>query len=357
MNQRLLSLDVFRGLTVFLMILVNSQGNQAPYALLTHSEWNGCTLADLVFPWFIFIVGFSAVLSMTQKKITWHLIIKRSMVLFSLGLLLNAFPDHFNLAHLRFFGILQRIALCYLFSAYLFATTSITTQRVIVVTILLSYWFILSHFGHSIAAELDQALLGANHLYKLSYDPEGLLSTFPCLAIVLFGNLSAMRLLAQDAPEEKIRDLYITGLLALGTAWVWSYWLPLNKILMTSSTVLWTSGLALIVFTTCYLIFDIKHQAKRTKFFQLLGQNSLAVYLLHVLGLKIQALFLLPNAHGELVNVRLFLTEYLFFWTPPPIAALAYALCYCLFCYAVILKFFSARLVPVYFKAGRNNLS
>ena len=364
LKQRLIALDVFRGLTIILMIIVNSPGNNTPYPLLMHATWNGCTLADLVFPWFIFIVGISAVMHLSAEKnrgvmpaVLWSGILKRTGMLFSLGLLLNAFPHHFNLDTLRILGVLQRLALCYLVSAGLFLTTSTRTQWMIICAILLNYWFILSFFGSHIVTDVDELILGSQHLYKAHIDPEGLLSTLPCFATVLLGNLTAVRMLTADSAQHKARDLLFAGLLSLMTGWLWSLVLPFNKSLTTPSTVLWTTGLGLVLFTGLYYLIEIKQRTGWVKPFMTFGQNALLIYLLHILGLKIQALILLANADGEVINLRQSITEHLFFWMPAPSAALLYGLCYTLFWYALLkLKTLSTRLLPMSFKAARNSL-
>ena len=150
-HPRLLSLDVFRGLTVALMILVNSPGNQTAYRWLDHSVWDGFTLADSVFPFFIYIVGVSLTINLSNARalnITFKQlfpkILARALLLFLLGLLLNAFPHHFDLASIRVYGVLQRIAICYFVAALLFLTTKISTQALIMLGLMIGYWLIMT---------------------------------------------------------------------------------------------------------------------------------------------------------------------------------------------------------------------
>lgn len=147
-SPRLLSLDVFRGITIVLMILVNSAGNSSSYAWVQHSIWHGCTLADLVFPFFVFIVGVSVVYATPHSSdpIAKSLlkISKRTLLIFVIGLLLNAFPHHFDFVTLRYFGVLQRIAICYFFSAILCLTTSIRTQFFTLLGLVIGYWLIMT---------------------------------------------------------------------------------------------------------------------------------------------------------------------------------------------------------------------
>jgi len=358
-SSRLVSLDVFRGLTIVLMIIVNSPGNNTPYTFLQHSVWNGCTLADLVFPWFIFIVGISAVLSLSAKQLKnlsnvqlGYFILKRSIIIFSLGLLLNALPYHFDVHSIRILGVLQRIALCYLFSAIMFLTTKPSTNLLVILAILLGYWFILAYFGEACVAKIDQLLLGSQHLYRPEYDPEGLLSTLPCFALVLLGNLIGIRLETIESTHQKLRDLLLISLIILALGGLFGQWQAFNKTLMTSSTVIWTSGLGLLVFCLLYFLIEVKHQVRWAKPLQLFGNNALLIYVLHVIGLKIQTFILLPNSSGQLINLKLYVTEQAFFWTSTRNAALLYALGYLLLCYW-ILKFFRTRLIPVYLKTHR----
>ncbi|ASQ46020.1 acyltransferase family protein [Legionella clemsonensis] len=341
---RLLSLDVFRGLTIALMILVNSPGNNTVYTWLEHSPWNGCTLADVVFPFFIFIVGVSVVFSLTKAKTqgittTQMLpkILKRSIIIFLIGLFLNAFPYHFDLATLRVFGVLQRIAICYLLCAVLFLTTRFTTQLILLVLLLIGYWllmFLIPVQGYgagnltpqgNVAAAVDRMLFSASHLYGKSYDPEGLLSTLPAIATGLLGNLTGCWLISSRRASVKCMGLIGVGLLSMIIGWVWGLQFPINKTLWTSSYVLVTGGQALLVFALCYWLVDIREWKKWSKPFEIFGLNALAVYFLHVFFLKIQLMTPAPSG-----NLRSFITEQLFGWASPENASLLYALTYTL---------------------------
>jgi predicted acyltransferase len=222
MQNRLLSLDVFRGMTVAGMMIVNLPGNESVYPLLEHSTWNGCTIADLVFPFFIFIAGISLVFPLStqlekgiSKKIIFFQIVKRACILFLLGLFLNAFP-HFDLATLRIYGVLQRVAIAYLCAAGLFLSCNVRQQIIWMVGLLLGYWLTMSLIpvpGYSsmnfsaegnVAAWCDRMLLSSNHLYGKFYDPEGFLSTFPAIATALLGNLTGIWLFSQHSKLEHV---------------------------------------------------------------------------------------------------------------------------------------------------------
>ncbi|WED44444.1 acyltransferase family protein [Legionella cardiaca] len=344
-TSRLLSLDVFRGLTIALMILVNSPGNSTVYGFLEHSEWNGCTLADVVFPFFIFIVGVSLVLSLTKSKavgLTFKellpKILRRTFIIFLLGLFLNAFPYHFDFETLRFFGVLQRIAICYLVCALLFLTTRITTQFIILITLLVGYWLLMTFIpvpGYgtnnltpqgNLAAYVDRLIFSSAHLYGKFYDPEGLLSTLPAIATGLIGNLAGFWLISRRKPSVQITGMVIAGVLCSIAGILWGLWFPINKSLWTSSYVLWTGGLALLILGFCYWLIDIKGWKKWSKPFEIFGVNALTAYFLHVFFIKIQIMVVIPPG-----NLRSYLTEHLFGWASSVNASLLYALSYTLF--------------------------
>ncbi len=334
------------------MILVNSPGNQVAYSWLEHSSWNGCTLADLVFPFFIVIVGMSSVLALTNLKIKGASnkqlvgkIINRSVYLFILGLLLNSLPNHFDFSHLRILGVLQRIAICYFFSSILFLTTTIKTQKVIITVLLIGYWILISFFSpnqisidHNLVSYFDQWLLSAHHLYRPMFDPEGLLSTLPAIASALFGNLLGFVLVSSRTKQQQLQWLISSGLILALLGFVWSLASPFNKFLWSSSYVLWTTGLAFLVFACCFTLIEIKHRLPWSKPFALFGRHALLVYILHVLFLKIQAIILVHNTQGELINLRLYITDLLFNRFSPENASFCYAAGYTLF-WLFVLKF------------------
>jgi predicted acyltransferase len=341
---RLLSLDVFRGITVALMILVNSPGNQTTYSWLDHSAWHGCTLADLVFPFFIFIVGVSTTFTLSKArtqnfgfKELFPKILQRSLLLFAVGLLLNAFPYHFDLSTIRVFGVLQRIAICYFVASVLFLTTRVSTQAIIMLFLVIGYWLImmlipsydLSPQGN-IAAHMDRMLFSAAHLYGKFFDPEGFLSTFPAIATALLGNLTGVWLLSTHNHNLKLAGMTIAGFFALLAGWVWGLYFPINKALWTSSYVLWTAGLALLVLAFCYWLIEMKALKKWARPFELFGLNAMLAYVLHVLFLKIQAIISLPRPDGSPGNLRLFITDHFFSWVSSPNASLLYACSYTL---------------------------
>ncbi len=342
---RLCSLDVFRGITIVLMIIVNSPGNSKPYGWLVHSAWDGCTLADIVFPFFIIIVGISAVIALSNlqakglsssqilEKVLW-----RSATIFLLGLLLNAFPHHlWDLSGLRFMGVLQRIAICYFVSALLFLTTSKRTQVCIAWGLLLGYAFTPLMLSGDLVGYIDRLFLSPNHLYTPKFDPEGLLSTLPAIASVLFGNLIGFQLISSQSKKQKLCWSFVSGMLLALLGWRLNVLLPINKSLWSSSYVLWTTGIFLLSFGLVYALIELKGWERWSKFFNLFGRHALLVYLLHVFFLKVQAMIRVYDASHELVSLRVYITNKLFGFLEPPNAALCYAVGYMLLWLLVLL--------------------
>ncbi|OGR93026.1 MAG: hypothetical protein A2992_04620 [Elusimicrobia bacterium RIFCSPLOWO2_01_FULL_59_12] len=344
---RLLTLDVFRGLTIAGMILVNSPGNQTAYAQLEHAEWNGCTFTDWVFPFFLFSVGVSLAFSLSKRlenqeppRTLLVKILKRAAILFALGLLLNGFPAY-HLSSIRIPGVLQRIALCYLAASVLFLKTRVWTQASVACALLVGYWLAMTSVpvaGYGAAdlgmegnlgAYIDRLLL-SGHIYKPVYDPEGLFSTLPAIATTLLGNLTGVWLLSNRTGGQKVRGMILAGGLTAGAGWLWGLVFPINKALWTSSYVLWTGGLALIILAICYGLIEVYGRRGWCKPFEALGINAIAAYLLHILFLKIQNLIHVPRLDGSPGNLRLYISEHLFGWTSLENASLFYALSYTL---------------------------
>jgi predicted acyltransferase len=347
-KSRLLSLDVFRGLTIAGMVLVNSPGNETAYTQLDHSAWDGCTFTDLVFPFFVFIVGVSLVFSLSKRleqgvsadKLLSK-VFKRTAIIFGLGLFLNGFP-YYHLSTIRILGVLQHIALCYYFGSLLFLKTRVRTQALIAVGLLVGYWLAMTRIpvpGYGIgnltkegnlAAYIDRMLL-AGHMYRPVYDPEGILSTLPAIATGLLGNLTGVWLLSQKhTPAQKVQAMIAASLVFVNAGLLWGRSFPINKALWTSSYVLWTGGLALLLLALCYWLIEIKNWRTWSKPFEIFGLNAIAVYLLHILFLKIQNLIHLPRPDGSSGNLRFFITQHLFGWASLQNASLFYALGYTL---------------------------
>lgn len=344
---RLLSLDVFRGITIVIMIIVNSPGNRTSFTMLDHAAWNGCTLADLVFPFFIFIVGISSVLTLAKQRASGHTvsvllakIIKRTIIIFLIGLLLNAISMHVSWPTLRILGVLQRIALCYFFASLLYLTTSIRTQVITVVVLLVAYWLMMTlmplTMDDNFAAYVDRLLIPASHLYTPSFDPEGLLSTLPSIATALLGNLLGAWLLSNNSASKKLAGMIVAGVIALIAGGMWSFIFPINKALWSSSYVLWTAGIAALTYALCYWLIEIKQLKRWSKPFEIFGVSAMLAYILHVLFLKIQAMIIIPISGESSINLRLFITKQLFPLADLKLASLLYALSYTLLWFMII---------------------
>ncbi len=357
-SPRILSLDVFRGITMALMVLVNSQGTRFIYPILDHAEWNGCTLADLVFPAFLFIVGVTTVISLKKQRPGHEVygnILKRSILLFLIGLFLNAFPLHFDLATLRVHGILQRIALCYLVCSIIYLNTAVKTQLLIFVGILLGYWYFITQIpmpgisadqlsiAHNWAGYIDSLILSPAHLYK-NFDPEGLLGTIPAIATTLSGLITGNFLLSTYSNPKKCYLMIAVGLLFLLLGWMWGWAFPINKSLWTSSYVLWTSGVSLIVFALCFYLIDVLGYTKWAFPFKVFGMNALFIFIFHVLLLKLQSILLLPLRNGTTDNLKIVISDYLFSGFSQENAGLLYALVFLLFNFIVAFLLYQRKL-------------
>ncbi|MBP3211102.1 MAG: DUF1624 domain-containing protein [Prevotella sp.] len=262
--KRLVSLDLLRGLTVAMMILVNN-GYGESFSQLRHKEWNGMTVCDLVFPFFLFMVGISTYLSLrkTQFQATTAVlqkIFKRAVLLFLIGLGINWFDhaiggDVLCFGHLRIWAVMQRIALCYL-AASLFAVYANHKYTIPTIVALLAVYTLIITLGNgyaydaeaNILAQADLRLFGYDHLYhKSPVDPEGLLSTIPAIAHTLIGFLCGKLVCSKVSPKEKVRNIFIFGALLTIAGFALSLWLPLNKRIWSPSYVLATCGLAMLL--------------------------------------------------------------------------------------------------------------
>ena len=304
--SRIESLDALRGITIAVMILVNTSGDGAhTYRFLSHSPWNGCTLADVVFPCFLLIIGVSLVISVSgrlrrgaRRAQILRQALKRSAILFALGLAVNTLP-HFDWHTLRIFGVLQRIAICSFIGPLLYLWLRPKTLLVVCVVILLGYWVLLRWVPvpglgmpgvqipfvdpyANMPAWLDRHLLPAAHLYHHSfYDPEGLLSTLPAIATTLLGVLCGVWLQWAAMPHARARGLLVAALTCLIGGLLWSHWFPFNKRLWTSSFVLWNGGISLLTFWLLFWYMDLRRRGARLLYPALVfGTNSLAVYVL-----------------------------------------------------------------------------
>lgn len=315
-SKRLMSIDVLRGLTIALMILVNTPGSWSHiYSPLRHAAWHGCTPTDLVFPFFLFIVGMSVYFSFkkygtTLSKATTTKIIKRAVIIFLIGLALNLYP-YFNFEKVRIMGVLQRIALAYGVGAMLCLALDRKKLLIALTIILLGYWALL-YFGaasdpysleENIARSFDLFLFGENHIYKgfgIPFDPEGVLSSIPAVGTVIIGYLIGQVIDIETSLKLKIKKLLIYGVIMVVIGWLWSLVFPLNKPLWTSSYVLYTAGLGTLFLALLIFLIDYKQYRMWAKPFVHFGSNPLFIFVFSGIYAKtISYLIKIPVADSE----------------------------------------------------------
>jgi len=357
--SRLMSLDLFRGATIAGMILVNNAGDDPnSYWPLKHAQWNGWTPTDLVFPFFLFIVGVAMAFSFssrlkrgeTRQKLLVH-VLWRGLALFVLGMFLNGFPNQYHLASWRVYGVLQRIAICYVISAILALWANWRVWILTVAGCLVGYWILMRFvpvpgFGvpthdiplldpdRNLAAWLDRQLL-AGHLYEGTRDPEGVLSTIPAVATSLLGLLTGQWLRSARSAKNKALGMALFGLLGVAAGEILNLGFPINKKLWTSSYVIFTAGLALLCLALCYWIVDAKQRrGPWTKPLLVFGMNAIAAYVFSEL-----ISHLLDNVRTRAAGMSWQESIYGHVFAPlasPASASLLYALAYVLMCWVAL---------------------
>lgn len=355
-RERLKALDVLRGLTVAVMIMVNTSGDSRhTFPILVHSRWNGCTLADVVFPCFLFMVGISSVFSVNgrlgrgvPKRTILAQAARRSVVLFLLGLAINSF-DGLSLHTLRVYGVLQRIAFCYLAGTAMLLWWRSRTIAAVLFSILLGYWALLRFApvpglglpGSTIAfldpvanlpAWLDRHLVPTSHLYRHTfYDPEGLLSSVSAVASTLMGVLAGKWIRAKRTSSQALRGLLAAGLTCAVAGLIWEPWFPWNKRLWTGSFVLWTGGLS--IFALCLLLWlvDMRQFGRRWSSPAIVfGTNALAAYVFSEFLAGLFHVIHMPSG----ITFQRWLYQPLAASIPNPgIAALTYAILFVAVCF------------------------
>jgi predicted acyltransferase len=326
--RRLSSLDAFRGLTIAGMILVNNPGSwKHIYAPLRHAEWHGWTPTDLIFPFFLFVVGISISLSFTkrmeqgiEKNELYLKIMKRTVILFGLGILLALIPN-FNLLTIRIPGVLQRIALCYLFSSFLFLKTGVKGRCMASFSFLALYWLMMKlvpvpgygpgflGYKGNLCAYIDSHLL-AGHLYKPGFDPEGILSTLPAIATTLLGTLTGDWLRSSRKILHKTSGILIGGLFLTLSGLLLHPLFPINKQLWTSTYVLFAAGVALLFLGFCYGMIEGMQIKKWSTPFLVLGTNPIAAYVGSSLMVKLMSLIKV-TASGEALSLKAYIYRFL----------------------------------------------
>ncbi|MFN7413138.1 MAG: acyltransferase family protein [Dolichospermum sp.] len=317
--MRLSSLDVFRGITIAAMILANMAGvADDVYRPLSHSEWHGCTPTDLIFPCFLFIVGVAMTFSLSKytaenkpTKAVYLRILRRTAILFILGLVLNGFWNQgvwtFDLSSIRLMGVLQRIALTYLFASLIVLKLPRKSQWLVAGGLLIAYWLTMMYipvpdYGAGVltregnfGAFIDRLIIPKAHLYKgdgfnFLGDPEGLFSTIPAIVSVLAGYFTGEWIKdKKQATSQTSMDLVLFGLCCLVIAIIWDVAFPINKKIWTSSYVLFTAGWALMLLAACYELIEVRLIKRWSKPFEMMGLNAIALFVASVFLIKITA--------------------------------------------------------------------
>jgi len=366
-KQRLVSLDVFRGITIAAMILVNDPGNwSAVYPPLLHAEWNGWTPTDLVFPFFLFIMGVAMEFSFAsrqtdqapsdplRKSIVVH-VFYRAAIIFALGLFLHLLP-FFPWHRMRIMGVLQRIALCYLFAALLTLKTGVKARIVVIGSLLFGYWALMTlvpvpGYGRgqldqdgNLAAYIDRTLM-AGHTWKLTWDPEGLLSTLPAIATTLLGGFAGGWLRSSAKRQRKILGLIVAGVAGLALGELWNLWFPINKNIWSSSYVVFTSGFACLLLALCYWLIEVKNWSRGWVMpFLVFGKNAIAAFVLSILLAKTLLIWKL-NVGGKNISLWNYIFQKVFApLANPRLASLLFALTFVTICWLVMLVFYRKKI-------------
>ncbi len=379
--ERLVSLDVFRGMTVAAMLLVNNPGTwSAIYPPLQHAAWHGWTPTDLIFPFFLFIVGITTELSLrarrargADERTILRQILRRAALIFLFGFLLSGFPfftwsstltdvtflDRVvdRIEHWRVLGVLQRIGLAYLFGALLTWRTSLKQQFGILALLLFGYWalmtlvpvpdtgipgrFVLDQPDQLLSAWLDRTILGTNHLWVggKTWDPEGLLSTVPAVGTVMLGTCAGRWIARQERPlPDRLTGLFAVGALTMMLGLVWHWVFPINKSIWTSSYVLFTAGMSAVSLATCMWVIDVMQVRRWTFPFVVYGVNPMLAFLGSGLMARIIAsIWTWDSGTGSRISAQGFVFNTLYAsWLPPREASFAYALSFVAFWFLIL---------------------
>ncbi|MFQ6038012.1 MAG: acyltransferase family protein [Candidatus Aminicenantales bacterium] len=362
MNERLKSLDAFRGITIAAMIVVNNPGSWAHvFPPLRHAEWHGWTPTDLVFPFFLFIVGVAISLALSRRidrgeglSSLYGKIVRRSLILFALGILLRLMfqPD---LAHLRIPGVLQRIALCYLISAMVYPRVGPRGRAGTVFSLLLGYYVAMKlipvpGYGAGVlepkgnlCGYIDVKILGG-HLYKPHFDPEGILSTLPAVATVLLGTLAGDWIRSRRGAVSKATGLLLTGLVLVALGLGLHPVFPINKQLWTSTFVLFTGGAAAVLLGIFVILMDGWRIQKGAFPFLVLGANAIFVYVGSTVLARIFSMIKILGEQGP-VSVKTYVVEHLLIpWAGPQTGSLLFPILLLLFWIGVMIPLYQRKI-------------
>lgn len=338
--SRLISLDAMRGFTIAAMIVANFPGSEEfVYFTLRHTIWNGLSFTDLIAPTFLFIVGVSIALAYARKVDEgspkgelYRKIVVRSLKIFAVGMFLNLMPD-FDFSNVRWTGTLHRIAIVFLVCAFLFLNTNWKQQAWIGVLTLVAYWLAMTQIptpdvgkvvlerGQNLAAWVDRKYL-PGRMWQGTWDPEGILSTFPSIVTGITGMLAGRWMLSSASPTEKVSYLMTTGLFTAAVGYFWGLTFPVNENLWTSSFVLVTSGFAAMLLGAVYFLVDVLGRKRGTKLGIIFGANAITVYVLA----DIFALFFYRLKFGGLPLNEKVVTGLISVGMQPELASLLYAL-------------------------------
>jgi len=390
-RERLISLDVFRGITIAGMLLVNNPGTwNAIFPPLEHAAWDGWTPTDLIFPFFLFIVGITTHLSMSARRARGDddralvkQILRRGIIIYLLGFAMAMFPFYqwgtidslpnatawqriiFRIEHVRILGVLPRIGIVYICAGLLTLKTTLKQQIIIIASLLLGYWFamtlipvpgegaigaaLLHTKDRNLAAYLDRLILGTNHIWigGVTFDPEGPMSTIPAIGTAMLGVIAGRWLALKEKPLlERITGLFAVGSLGmvLGLMWNWSF--PINKSLWTSSYVLFTAGMACVALATIMWIVDYVNVKGWTKPFVVYGVNPIVAFVGS--GVMARLIYTLwhVNYNGKSTAIQDAIYQSVFLpWLPERVASLAFALTFVLLWYGILLVLYRKKII------------
>jgi len=334
-NNRLLALDTFRGATIMLMILVNNPGTWSHiYAPFRHAKWHGCTLTDLVFPFFLLIMGVAMRFTFEKYEICnkygplFKKVFVRTITIFILGLILNAFPfvrQDWDWSSLRILGVLQRIALVYLLASIIVIKRDIKAIIKVSISLLFGYWLVLYTFGiingvdpyalnSNLVLYVDKIILGDSHLWSgngIPFDPEGLLSTIPAVVTTVIGFLVGTMIKTASDQRDNCQKMAILGSVFIIIGWIWGLLFPINKALWTSSYVLFTAGIGILVLSIMIWLVDIKKNNKWAKPLIIYGTNSIFIFVISGIWTKV-LLNISFNLNGKMISGYSYLYQTIF---------------------------------------------
>jgi predicted acyltransferase len=390
-RERLLSLDVFRGMTVAGMLLVNDPGTwSAIFPPLEHAEWNGWTPTDLIFPFFLFIVGITTYLSLSARRARGDndsavvkQILRRGLIIYLLGFAMAMFPFYqwgdisaiqnanpwdrilFRIEHVRILGVLPRIAIVYVCAALLTLRTTVKQQIIIIAVLLFGYWFamtlitvpgestigalLLNTHDRNLAAYLDRLILGTNHTWigSVTFDPEGPMSTIPAIATAMLGVLAGRWIALRDKSLlERISGLFAAGAIGMMLGLMWNWAFPINKNLWTSSYVIFTAGMGSVALATVMWIVDYTKVKWWTKPFVVFGVNPIVAFVGS--GVMARLIYTLwhVNYQGKSIAMQDAIYQIVFLpWLPPRVASLAFAISFVLLWYGILLVLYRRNII------------